>query len=81
MPEAGLEPARSCDRGILSPLRLPVSPLRHSNLAGQISYIRAGAMSILSTEWITSEFAHQWYRPDWNGCDQPGGHKASWTDG
>ena len=29
MPEAGLEPARSCPRGILSPLRLPIPPLRH----------------------------------------------------
>ena len=28
MPEAGLEPARPCGRGILSPLRLPISPLR-----------------------------------------------------
>ncbi len=30
MPRAGLEPARSLnDRGILSPLRLPISPPRH----------------------------------------------------
>ncbi len=28
VPEAGLEPAQCCHRGILSPLRLPVSPLR-----------------------------------------------------
>ena len=27
MPEAGLEPARPCDRRILSPLRLPIPPL------------------------------------------------------
>ena len=26
VPGAGLEPARSCDRGILSPLCLPISP-------------------------------------------------------
>ena len=31
VPEAGLEPARSCPRGILSPLRLPIPPLRHIN--------------------------------------------------
>ena len=29
VPEAGVEPAWSKLRGILSPLRLPVSPLRH----------------------------------------------------
>ena len=28
VPEAGLEPARSEDHGILSPARLPISPLR-----------------------------------------------------
>ena len=28
MPEAGLEPALPCGKGILSPLRLPVPPLR-----------------------------------------------------
>ena len=26
VPGAGLEPARGCPRGILSPLRLPISP-------------------------------------------------------
>ena len=29
MPLAGLEPARSLNRGILSPLRLPIPPQRH----------------------------------------------------
>jgi hypothetical protein len=30
VPEAGIEPAWACSaRGILSPLRLPISPLRH----------------------------------------------------
>ena len=29
VPLAGLEPARSLDRGILSPLRLPIPPQRH----------------------------------------------------
>ena len=30
VPEAGLEPAQGCPRGILSPLRLPIPPLRHT---------------------------------------------------
>ena len=30
VPEPGIEPGCPCERGILSPLRLPVSPLRHS---------------------------------------------------
>ena len=30
MPGAGIEPARSFNRGILSPLRLPISPSGHS---------------------------------------------------
>ena len=29
VPRAGLEPARSNERGILSPLRLPISPPWH----------------------------------------------------
>jgi hypothetical protein len=29
VPGAGLEPARCCHRGILSPLRLPISPPGH----------------------------------------------------
>ncbi len=29
VPEAGLEPAQAVARGILSPLRLPIPPLRH----------------------------------------------------
>ena len=30
VPEIGFEPIRCCHRGILSPLRLPVPPLRHT---------------------------------------------------
>ena len=30
MPEVGIEPTRGCPRGILNPVRLPISPLRHS---------------------------------------------------
>jgi hypothetical protein len=36
VPGAGLEPARCCHRGILSPLRLPISP------PGQGTIARAG---------------------------------------
>ena len=33
VPEAGIEPARGfCPRGILSPLRLPIPPLRHTGV-------------------------------------------------
>ena len=32
VPEVGIEPTWSCPRGILSPVRLPVSPLRQSLL-------------------------------------------------
>ena len=28
VPEVGIEPTRGCPRGILSPVRLPISPLR-----------------------------------------------------
>ena len=34
VPGAGLEPARCCHRGILSPLRLPISPPGHTNKVG-----------------------------------------------
>jgi hypothetical protein len=33
VPEAGIEPARYLYRGILSPLRLPISPLRQGDKA------------------------------------------------
>jgi hypothetical protein len=33
VPEAGIEPARVLPRGILSPLRLPISPLRQAGKA------------------------------------------------
>ena len=39
VPKAGLEPARSCPRGILSPLRLP---FRHFGAIGGTTQIRTG---------------------------------------
>ncbi|MEY2667193.1 MAG: hypothetical protein RLZZ384_1364, partial [Pseudomonadota bacterium] len=35
---AGVEPARSFERGILSPLRLPISPPRQINLISHLLY-------------------------------------------
>lgn len=37
VPEVGIEPTRGCPHGILSPARLPVSPLRHSVLGASAS--------------------------------------------
>ena len=34
VPQAGLEPARRCQQGILSPWCLPIPPLRHIYLFG-----------------------------------------------
>lgn len=42
VPEAGFEPARPCDRGILSPLRIPVPPLRR-RAAEHTTLLRIGA--------------------------------------
>ena len=41
VPEAGLEPARTKVRGILSPLCLPIPPLRHAIFGGD-TRIRTG---------------------------------------
>ncbi|MEN9756341.1 MAG: hypothetical protein RL755_528 [Pseudomonadota bacterium] len=38
VPWAGVEPARSFERGILSPLRLPISPPRQINLISRLLY-------------------------------------------
>ena len=42
VPEVGIEPTCPCERGILSPLRLPVSPLRHGLrlLIGEIQKVK-----------------------------------------
>lgn len=36
VPLTGLEPVRCCHRGILSPLRLPISPQRHFQIVCDI---------------------------------------------
>ena len=38
VPEVGIEPTWSCPRGILSPVRLPVSPLRQSVILFPLSH-------------------------------------------
>ena len=38
VPRAGVEPARPFERGILSPLRLPISPPRQINLISHLLY-------------------------------------------
>ena len=40
VPEAGLEPAQYLYRGILSPLRLPISPLRLNGKHSQLCVLR-----------------------------------------
>ena len=47
VPEVGIEPTRPCGHGILSPARLPVSPLRHSG--GEDRQYNASAISSSST--------------------------------
>ena len=37
VPEVGIEPTRGCPRGILSPVRLPVSPLRHLSCDAEVA--------------------------------------------
>ncbi len=39
VPGAGVEPARDFSRGILSPLRLPISPPGHGRLVNQAYYL------------------------------------------
>ncbi len=37
VPEGGVEPPWDCSRGILSPVRLPISPLRQAHIKGLAS--------------------------------------------
>ena len=41
VPGAGLEPARCCHRGILSPLRLPISPPGRGGVSYKINNMEA----------------------------------------
>lgn len=42
VPEAGIEPARPYERGILSPMRLPVSPFGRQRGAAGLGIYRSG---------------------------------------
>ena len=55
VPATGLEPVRCCHRGILSPLRLPISPRRHLKLektAKQRFYRTIGVIIKLSLLFV-----------------------------
>ena len=43
VPRAGLEPAQYCYRGILSPLRLPISPPGHRECCHSLTILIYGA--------------------------------------
>ena len=70
VPELGIEPRCPCERGILSPLRLPVSPLRH----GQRLY-RRSAKSQAKNCWQSIN-AHvkgaAQFRKSYWGCSSAG---------
>ena len=70
VPELGIEPRCPCERGILSPLRLPVSPLRH----GQRLF-RRGAKSQAKNCWqainARVKGAAQFRKSYW-GCSSAG---------
>lgn len=40
VPKVGLEPTQYCYRGILSPVRLPISPLRHIRFQSRLKATR-----------------------------------------
>src|SRR5438093_11291842 len=49
VPEVGIEPTWGCPRGILSPVRLPVPPLRHGDCAEPAEAEDAIAPAAVST--------------------------------
>ena len=59
VPEAGLEPAQYCYRGILSPLRLPISPPGHGCLS-----------TIYNFKWSGKRGSNSRPQP-WQGCALP----------
>tara|TARA_R110002167_G_scaffold188685_1_gene390722 strand:+ start:265 stop:474 length:210 start_codon:yes stop_codon:yes gene_type:complete len=55
VPEAGLEPARPCERGILNPLCLPIPSLWQSEInyrltEGEVKSIYSGKVKFISYE-------------------------------
>ena len=59
VPGAGLEPARPCDRGILSPLRLPVPPPRQGAKVKRVSWWAGGAGLAKGEVHSTAAFPRQ----------------------
>ncbi len=63
MPKTGLEPVRCCHRGILSPVRLPIPPLRH----GTPKSVCFGKTDIISGSCLQKPEIVDWRRhPDLN---------------
>ena len=56
MPEVGIEPTRGCPRRILNPVRLPVSPLRHSYFTMTYWLFYVGHFSGTTSFTISFEF-------------------------
>ncbi len=77
VPEVGIEPTRGEPRWILSPVRLPVSPLRHRGAytidgalqSREISCNRKGKLIRLSRTEVLEFFIPAMALP---GCKQPG---------
>ena len=80
VPEAGLEPARTKVRGILSPLCLPIPPLRHAIFGGgtRIRTGDKGFADLCLTTWLC-RLKYIWsgkrdsnprHQP-WQGCALP----------
>ena len=70
VPELGIEPRCPCERGILSPLRLPVSPLRHDQ-----QLYRWGAKSQAKNCWQAINAHVKWaaqFRKSYWGCSSAG---------
>ena len=52
VPEAGLEPAQDCSRGILSPLRLPIPPFGQIGGTSRIRTGDKGFADLCLTTWL-----------------------------
>ena len=52
VPKTGLEPVRDRSRGILSPLRLPIPPLRHVEAPTRFELVHKGFADLGLTAWL-----------------------------
>ena len=62
VPKAGIEPARYCYHGILSPARLPIPPLRQEPMVSPKRFER-------STHWLKVSCSTDWATETSNGAD------------